>query len=146
MVYNFAGFWGLITTPASLRNNQFTLHLLSIISFHVKMAEQWQRVSNIQRRHLSQEGCSSLKPRALVASKAFRGCYDFDKAENITDLYRQPYKKIEKKKASWSYRKPLEPGLRSRSSFLPSFVYPAGDTKFPIPVNSWKVCVSNQQH
>ena len=40
---------------------------------------------------------SALKPRALVASKAPRGHYDFDKPENITDLYRQSNKKIEKK-------------------------------------------------
>ena len=49
--------------------------------------------SNIQRRHLSQEGFffyfSALKPEAEMASEASRGRYDLDKPENITDRYRQ---------------------------------------------------------
>ena len=32
---------------------------------------------------------SALKPKALVAFKAPRGHYDFDKPENITGIYRQ---------------------------------------------------------
>ena len=40
---------------------------------------------------------SAQKPRALVASKAPRGRYDFDKPENITDLYQQSKKKNKNK-------------------------------------------------
>ena len=50
------------------------------------------RGSNIRRRLLSQEGCFSLaalKPETEMVSEASRGRYDFDKPENITDLYRQ---------------------------------------------------------
>ena len=40
---------------------------------------------------------SALKPKALVASKATKGRYDFDKPDKITDLSRQSNKKeIEK--------------------------------------------------
>ena len=45
---------------------------------------------------LSQKDCfslSALKPEAEMISKAFRGRYDFDKPENITDLYRQSNRK-----------------------------------------------------
>ena len=49
--------------------------------------------SNIQSRHLSQEGCfslkSALKPEAEMVSEVFRGRYDLDKLENITNRYRQ---------------------------------------------------------
>ena len=60
---------------------------LQLIIYHLAAG------SNIQRRHLSQEGCFSLKsaqkPETEMVSEAFRGRYDLDRPENITDCYRQ---------------------------------------------------------
>ena len=43
-----------------------------------------------------------------MVSEAPRGRYDFDKPENITDLYRQSNQTKWKNNFIWSYRKPLE--------------------------------------
>ena len=68
---------------------------------------------------------SALKPRALVASKAPRGCYDFDKPENITDLYRQSNQTTWKNSVIRSYRKPLEPGWKLKIQLLAEFCPPS---------------------
>ena len=46
-------------------------------------------VKSLIARRLHGFHLSALKPEAEMISEAFRGCYDFDKPENITDLYRQ---------------------------------------------------------
>ena len=67
----------------------------------------------------------ALKSRALVASKAPKGCYDFDKPENIGNK-----KKWKKNTAIWRYWKPLEPCLKLKIQLLAKFVHPACDIKF----------------
>ena len=66
----------------------------------------------------------ALKPIALVASKALRGRYDFDKPKNITDLYGNQIKKKIEKSASWRYWKPQELGLKLEIQLLAEFCPP----------------------
>ena len=74
---------------------------------------------------------SALKPEAEMVSEASRGRYDFDKPENITDLYRQS-----------KYRKPLESGLNGQDSAscrVLSTLRVTRNLNSLIPVNSLKV-------
>ena len=66
-----------------------------------------------------------------MASKAFKGHYDLEKAENITDLYGKSNKEIEKKIAPAGVIRSHSARLKAQDpSFLPSFVHPACDIKF----------------
>ena len=61
---------------------------------------------------------------------ASRGRYDFDNAENITDIYRQSNQENCENSVIRSYRKPLEPGLKLKMQFLAEFCHPSCDIKF----------------
>ena len=73
---------------------------------------------------------SALKPGAEMVSEASRGRYDFDKPENITDLYRQSNRSTQKNSVIRSYRKPLEPGLKLKIQLLAEFCHPSCNIKF----------------
>ena len=73
---------------------------------------------------------SALKPEAEMISEASRGCYDFDKPENITDLYRHSNRTNWKNSVIRSYRKPLESGLKLKIQLLAEFCHPSCDKKF----------------
>ena len=65
-----------------------------------------------------------------MVSESSRGHYDFDKPENITDLYSQSNRTNWKNR---SYRMPLEPGLKLKIQLLAEFCHPSCDMKFADP-------------
>ena len=73
---------------------------------------------------------SALKLEAAMISEASRGCYDFDKPENIKDLYRQSNWTNWKNSVIRLTRKPLEPGLKLEIQLLAVFFHPSCDINF----------------
>ena len=89
--------------------------------------------SIIQRRHLSQDSSwlFSTKHKALVASKASIGHYDFDKPENIIALYQQSNRtKWKKKKCHLELSEAIRAGLKAQDPASCRVIYPACDIKF----------------
>ena len=76
---------------------------------------------------------SELKPEAEMVSEASRGRYDFNKPENITDLYRQSHRTNWKHSVIRRYQKPLEAGLKLKIQLLAEFCHPPCDMKFVDP-------------